>query len=65
MRNPSLNDVPLHELRLPGQARIMVIRRDGQFIVPRGDIRLFTGDVLTVLASPEEMDEVCLIIACG
>jgi Trk K+ transport system NAD-binding subunit len=43
----------------------MVIRRNGQFIVPRGDIRLVTGDVLTVVASQEEMDAVCQLIACG
>jgi Kef-type K+ transport system membrane component KefB/Trk K+ transport system NAD-binding subunit len=65
MRNASLQDVPIHELRLPGRARIMVIRRNGQFIVPRGDIRLVTGDVLTVVASQEEMDAVCQLIACG
>jgi Kef-type K+ transport system membrane component KefB/Trk K+ transport system NAD-binding subunit len=65
MRNTSLHDVPIHELRLPGRARIMVIRRNGQFIVPRGDIRLVLGDVLTVLASQEEMDAVCQLIACG
>jgi Kef-type K+ transport system membrane component KefB/Trk K+ transport system NAD-binding subunit len=65
MRNASLHDVPIHELRLPGRARIMVVRRNGQFIVPRGDIRLSAGDVLTVLASQEEMDAVCQLIACG
>jgi Kef-type K+ transport system membrane component KefB/Trk K+ transport system NAD-binding subunit len=65
MRNASLHDMPIHELRLPGRARIMVIRRNGQFIVPRGDIRLLTGDVLTVLASQEEMDGVCQLIACS
>jgi Kef-type K+ transport system membrane component KefB/Trk K+ transport system NAD-binding subunit len=65
LRNAELNDVPIHQVRLPGMARIMVVRRNGQFIVPRGDISLHTGDVLTVLGSPEEMDEVCQIIACG
>ena len=34
---PDCDGLPLHSLRLPGQALIMVIQRGGNFIVPRGE----------------------------
>jgi Trk K+ transport system NAD-binding subunit len=62
--NPAIHDMPIHALRLPGRAVLMVIQRNGHFIPPRGDTPLELGDVVTVLASPEEVDEVCELLAC-
>jgi Kef-type K+ transport system membrane component KefB/Trk K+ transport system NAD-binding subunit len=56
--NPALDDVPVHRLHLPGQALMMVVQRDGRFIVPRGETHLALSDVVTVLASPDEADQV-------
>jgi Trk K+ transport system NAD-binding subunit len=56
--NPALDDVPVHRLHLPGQALMMVVQRDGRFIVPRGETHLALNDVVTVLASPDEADQV-------
>ena len=63
--NPAIHDMPIHALRLPGRAVLMVIQRQGRFIPPRGDTQLALGDVVTVLASPEEVDQVCDILACA
>jgi Kef-type K+ transport system membrane component KefB/Trk K+ transport system NAD-binding subunit len=63
VRNPALVGTPVHALRLPGQALIMVIQRDGQFFVPRDETRLALHDVVTVLAAPHEADEVCPMFA--
>ncbi len=54
----SCNGTPLHELRLPGEALIIVLQRVGEFIVPRGNTRLQLGDRVTVLANRNEMEEV-------
>lgn len=56
--NPDLDGAPVHALRLPGQALIMVIRRNGRFLVPRGETRIALNDVVTVLASPAEADQI-------
>ncbi|MBX6341738.1 MAG: CBS domain-containing protein, partial [Thermomicrobiaceae bacterium] len=42
----------VRDLRLPGEALIVAIQRDGLTIVPRGSTELAPGDVLTVLVSP-------------
>jgi len=58
MTNPALDGVPLHMLRLPGHALIMVIQRGGRLIVPWRETRLALHDVVSVLASPDEADEI-------
>lgn len=65
VRNPALDRAPIHALQLPGQASIMVIRRAGKFIVPRGDVRLVLNDVVTMLGSPDEIDQACDIFSRG
>jgi Trk K+ transport system NAD-binding subunit len=63
--NPQLHDKPMHGLPLPDKASIMVIQRDGRFIAPRPETRLAIGDMVTVLAAPEDMDGVCDLFACS
>lgn len=65
IENPDLNGVPVHALRLPGRSVLMIIRRGETFIPPRGDTRLSLGDMVTVLASQEEVDQVCQVFACA
>ncbi len=64
VESPHLDGAALHGLPLPDRASIMVIERDGRYIAPRGDTRLTVGDMVTVLAAPEDMDEVCKLFAC-
>ncbi|MCD6289761.1 MAG: cation:proton antiporter [Anaerolineae bacterium] len=58
VRNPVLDGMPVHALHLPGDALLVVIQREGQFITPRGDASLALGDVVTVLASPVEEEDI-------
>jgi Kef-type K+ transport system membrane component KefB/Trk K+ transport system NAD-binding subunit len=62
--DPDLDGRPVHALSLPPRASLMVIQREGAFIAPRGDTRLALGDTVTVLAAPEDFDEICQTFAC-
>jgi Trk K+ transport system NAD-binding subunit len=48
---------PLRELDLPGGVTIVLVRRDGEVIYPRGHTRLQVGDRLTVMGSLESVRE--------
>ncbi len=45
------------ELHLPPGALIVLLRRAGRYVVPRGDTVLLAGDALQVLGSPEALAE--------
>jgi Kef-type K+ transport system membrane component KefB/Trk K+ transport system NAD-binding subunit len=53
VRNPVYFGSSLNEVSLPGDLLIMALRRDGQLIVPRGDVILNAGDHLTIVGSVE------------
>jgi Kef-type K+ transport system membrane component KefB/Trk K+ transport system NAD-binding subunit len=53
VRNPAYFGSSLNEVDLPGDLLIMALRRDGQLIVPRGDVILSAGDHLTIVGSLE------------
>lgn len=42
-----------YAVNLPGDLLIMALRRDGQLLIPKGDIVLNAGDHLTVVGSVE------------
>jgi len=44
---------PLKELHLPGDCLILSIKRDGEFLIPRGNTILKRGDMITILGSEE------------
>lgn len=54
---PDLADRPLRELELPGGVTIILVRRDGEVIYPRGDTKLRLGDRLTLMGSVEGVRE--------
>jgi len=60
IRDPDLQDVLLRRLRLPLDTVILSIHRDGQLITPHGHTRLKLGDQVTMIGSPESLDEVSL-----
>jgi cell volume regulation protein A len=49
-------DQPLRTIPLPGDARIALVTRSGQVIVPNGDTRLRAGDQLVIGASRGHLD---------
>ena len=51
MHNPAYGARSLRELELPGDVLILSIRRDGEFIVPRGNTQLEYGDHLTLVGT--------------
>jgi Kef-type K+ transport system membrane component KefB/Trk K+ transport system NAD-binding subunit len=53
VRNPVYSGSSLNDVDLPGDLLIMALRRDGQLMVPRGDVVLNAGDHLTVVGSLE------------
>ena len=50
------------DLRLPPEALILLIHRDGQFLIPRGATRLVCGDGVLVLADGDELQQVRKIL---
>ncbi len=51
VHNHDYGDKALRELVLPGDVLILSIRRDGEFIVPRGNTQLEYGDHLTLVGT--------------
>lgn len=44
---------PLREITLPGDALVLAMRRNGDYLVPHGQTRLELGDLLTLIGSLE------------
>jgi trk system potassium uptake protein TrkA len=54
---PDLAGRPLRDLELPGGAMIVLVRRNGDIIYPRGHTVLEIGDLLTLIGSIEAVHE--------
>jgi len=57
LSNPRVEGRRLRKISLPGDALVLMIVRDGEVIIPRGVTRLRRGDLLTVVGSPESVEE--------
>jgi Kef-type K+ transport system membrane component KefB/Trk K+ transport system NAD-binding subunit len=57
VRNLRLSGRPLRQVRLPGNALVMGIRRKGEVIVPHGDTTFRLGDVVMLIGSPSDIRE--------
>lgn len=55
--SPAIN-VPLYELKLPKGVRIGLITRNGMATIPAGDAAIQTGDRITLLGAPDELENV-------
>ena len=53
-----LVDKQLMEIGLPDSCLVVIIRRDGEFVVPRGSTKLCRGDALTIIGDPPGIQEV-------
>ena len=51
LSNLLLANRPLRSVRLPGNALVIGLRRDGEVLVPHGDTKLELGDILTLVGS--------------
>ena len=60
VRDPNLHGIPLRDLRLPTDTLIVAIHRGTNDIVSHGYTRLRLGDKVTVIGSPEDIEEVRL-----
>ncbi len=54
---PDLAGHPLCDLELPSQVMVILVRRDGDVIYPKGDTRLRSGDQLTLLGPLDGVQE--------
>jgi Trk K+ transport system NAD-binding subunit len=57
LENPVCFGRPLRQLRLPGDALVLGIQRQGEVLVPHGDTVLHRDDVLMLVGSPESLEE--------
>ncbi|MCY1702832.1 potassium/proton antiporter [Deinococcus sp. SL84] len=53
----SADGAMIMDLPLPEEALIMLVHRQGEYLVPKGPTELRGGDSLLVLAKPSELDE--------
>ncbi len=60
VRDPNLHGIPLRDLRLPYDLRVIAIHRHGHDLVSTGYTRLRVGDKVTVLGSKENIAEATL-----
>jgi trk system potassium uptake protein TrkA len=49
--------LPLKEVSLPKDILIASLFREGKFIIPKGDVALRKGDIITIIGSPESIPE--------
>jgi CPA2 family monovalent cation:H+ antiporter-2 len=57
VRNAGFVGRKVRDVRLPGETLIMSIRRNGDFIIPHGNVELDLWDHLTLVGCPDELDE--------
>ena len=57
LRNRRYHELSLRKTRLPGDALVIGIQRQGEMVVPHGDTTLKRGDVLVLIGSPESLRE--------
>jgi Kef-type K+ transport system membrane component KefB/Trk K+ transport system NAD-binding subunit len=57
MRNVDLAERALSRLRLPGNTLVMLIRRDGEIVVPKGSSVVKIGDILTIAGDTDSVRE--------
>jgi Trk K+ transport system NAD-binding subunit/Kef-type K+ transport system membrane component KefB len=56
--DPDIVGLPLRELRLPPNVRLLGITREGHAIVPHGNVCLQRNDEVTLVGEQEHLDEV-------
>ena len=44
------------DVSLPGECLIAIIERDGDIVIPKGKTKLESGDVLSILGYPKDIE---------
>lgn len=57
LNNPRLNGRPLRLVRLPGDALVLGLRRDGEVLVPHGNTKLRQGDLLMLVGHWDSLEQ--------
>jgi len=57
LKNPAFVGQALRKVRLPGNALVLGIKRDGEIVVPHGDTVLQLQDILMLVGSPDSLVE--------
>ena len=57
LNNRHYHELSLRKTRLPGDALVIGVQRQGEMVVPHGDTILKSGDVLVLIGSPESLRE--------
>lgn len=60
LRNPDLHGLTVRDLRLPLDTLILSVHRRGHTLITHGYTRLERGDQITILGSPESLEQVML-----
>ncbi|RLD07769.1 MAG: potassium transporter TrkA [Chloroflexi bacterium] len=60
VRDPNLHGIALRDLRLPSDTLIIAIHRGSNDIISHGYTRLRLGDRVTVIGSPQNLEEITL-----
>lgn len=63
LHNDDLDGVALRDLKLPLDSLVLAVRRNGASLVSHGYTRLALGDRITVVGSPESLNEIELRFA--
>jgi Trk K+ transport system NAD-binding subunit len=65
IRNVWFDRRPLRDIRLPGNALVMGIRRWGEVIVPHRDTTFRLGDVVMLVGSPDAIKQTDVFVGMG
>jgi trk system potassium uptake protein TrkA len=61
--NSKISGKRINEIGLPKKSLIVAVERDKKFIIPTGDIELFAGDKITVLAHKDQVNRVASLFS--
>jgi Trk K+ transport system NAD-binding subunit len=62
LRNPSLEGKRVRHLQFSGDLLIVSISRQGELLIPHGNMRVQLGDQMTVLGSLEALDDARILL---
>jgi CPA2 family monovalent cation:H+ antiporter-2/trk system potassium uptake protein TrkA len=62
MNNRSFNMHHLGDMRWPGEILVLAINRENEVIIPHGNVQVELGDRLTLLGSPEQLNEADILL---
>jgi Kef-type K+ transport system membrane component KefB/Trk K+ transport system NAD-binding subunit len=60
--NPSITGVPLRKIRLPGDALIVSMSREGNVMVPQGDLTFKLGDCIGLIGSSRSVERAAAML---